>query len=123
MVEKIKNFYELDAWKKGHNLVIDVYKISKNFPKEEMYGITSQIRRAASSVTANISEGFERYHFNDKTRFYYQARGSIGEVQNFLLLVKDLGLVNEVLYNKLTGEINDVRKLINGLINSIEKQK
>jgi len=123
MVEKIKNFYELEAWKKGHNLAIDVYGISKNFPKEEIYGITSQIRRAASSVTANIAEGFERYHFNDKARFYYQARGSVGEVQNFLLLTKDLGLVDELVYNTLTKQVDEVRKLINGLINSIAKQK
>lgn len=76
----IKNFYDLVAWQRGYQLVLDIYKITKDFPKEEMYGIVSQLRRAASSITANIAEGFERYHFKDKTRFYYQSRGSIAEV-------------------------------------------
>ena len=119
----IKNFYDLDAWKKGHKLVLDIYKITKDFPKEEIYGIISQLRRAASSVTANISEGFERYHFNDKTRFYYQARGSLAEVQNFLLLAKDMEFISIETCNNLGEQANEVRRLTNGLINSIEKQK
>ena len=118
----IKNFYDLDAWKKGHKLAIDIYKITNNFPKEEKYGIISQLRRAASSVTANIAEGFERYHFKDKTRFYYQARASAAEVQNFLLLSKDLKFINIETCRELGEAGNEVRKLINGLIRSIEKQ-
>jgi len=90
MNNKINNFYELDAWKKGYILVLEIYKITKEFPKEELYGIVSQLRRAASSITANISEGFARYHYKDKVRFYHQARGSAAEVQNFLILASDL---------------------------------
>ena len=81
MEKKINNFYDLEAWKISHGLVLEIYKITKSFSKEEMYGITSQIRRAASSITANIAEGFARYHFKDKIRFYYQARASVAEVQ------------------------------------------
>ena len=71
MEKQIRNFRDLDAWKKAHDLTIDVYKITEKFPKEELYGIISQLRRAASSVGANIAEGFARYHFKDKVRFYY----------------------------------------------------
>ncbi|MEK7067831.1 MAG: four helix bundle protein [Patescibacteria group bacterium] len=88
MEERIKNFYDLEAWRKAHQLVLEIYKITKFFPKEELYGIISQLCRAACSITANIAEGFARYHFKDKIRFYYQARGSVAEVQNFLILAK-----------------------------------
>ena len=119
----IKNFYDLEAWQKGHLLVLEIYKITKNFPKEELFGIISQLKRAASSVTANIAEGFERYHFKDKVRFYYQARGSVAEVQNFLLLAKDLNFIDLETCKELGEKANEARRLINGLINSIEKQK
>jgi len=123
MSDKIKKFYELDAWKKGHELVLEIYKLTRNFPKEETYGIVSQLRRASSSVTANIAEGFARYHFKDKTRFYYQSRGSMAEVQNFLLLAKDLEFIDLKTCKKNGEKANEISQLINGLIRSIEKQK
>jgi four helix bundle protein len=83
MTDKIRNFYDLDSWKKGHLLVIEIYKITEYFPREEMYGIIGQTRRAASSITANLAEGFARYYFKDKVRFYYNARGSVSEVSKF----------------------------------------
>ena len=92
---EIKNFYDLDAWKEAHRLTLEVYEITKRFPKEEQFGIIPQLRRAASSSGANIAEGFERYHFKDKTRFYYQARGSVAEVQNFLLVALDLHRIGD----------------------------
>ena len=69
MDNKIKNFYDLDAWKKSYVLVLEIYKITKGFPEVEKFGISSQLRRAASSVVANIAEGFARYHFRDKVKF------------------------------------------------------
>lgn len=123
MNDKIKKFYELDAWKKGHELVLEIYKLTRDFPKEEVYGIVSQLRRASSSITANIAEGFARYHFKDKIRFYYQARGSVAEVQNFLLLAKDLKFIDLETCKKRGEKANEVSQLINGLIRSIEKQK
>jgi len=122
-MKKIQNFYELEAWKKAHELTLEIYKITKNFPREELFGIVNQLRRAVCSTGANIAEGFERYHFNDKIRFYYQARGSVAEVQNFLLLAKDLGFINVDICKNLGEKANQVRQLINGLIRSIEKQK
>ncbi|MFZ2154432.1 MAG: four helix bundle protein [Candidatus Moraniibacteriota bacterium] len=119
---KINNFYELDAWKMGHLLVLEIYQITESFPKNEIYGITSQIRRAASSITANIAEGFARYHFKDKIRFYYNSRGSVAEVQNFLFLARDLNHINIVSFKKIEERTNEVGKLINGLIRSTENQ-
>jgi len=123
MEDKIKDFYNLDVWKKGHELVLEIYKITKDFPKEEKFGIIDQLRRASSSITANIAEGFERYHFNDKIKFYYQARGSVAEVQNFLLLSKDLGYIKVEKCEELNKQADIIRQLIKGLIRAIEKQK
>lgn len=123
MENKIKNFYELDAWKRGHELVLEIYKLTEKFPKEETFGIVSQLRRAVSSITANIAEGFARFHFKDKVRFYYQARASVAEVQNFLLLAKDLGFIDSLICVEKNKKASEVSQLINGLIRSIEKQK
>lgn len=98
------------------------YRITEHFPKEELYGITSQLRRAASSITANIAEGFARYHFKDKVRFYYQARGSVAEAQNFLLLSRDLKYIDAQLCKALLEKADEIRQLIHGLVRSIEKQ-
>jgi len=121
-MNKIRNFYDLEAWKKGHLLALNIYKMTKNFPREEIYGITSQLRRAASSIAANIAEGFARYHFKDKTKFYYNARGSVAEVQNFLLLAKDLSYIDLKTCNEFVEKANEISKLINGLIRSTKKQ-
>ena len=123
MYSKINNFYDLEAWKIAHELVLDIYKITKNFPKEELYCLVSQMRRAAISIVANIAEGFSRYHYKDKIKFYYQSRASVSEVQTFLLLAKDLGYINFETCKNLGEKANQARRLINGLIRSIEKQK
>ena len=80
----ITDFYQLKAWQENHQLVLSIYKITKTFPNEEKYGIIDQLRRASSSITANIAEGFGRFHYADKIRFYLQARGSLKEVENFI---------------------------------------
>ncbi|MDD5071499.1 MAG: four helix bundle protein [Patescibacteria group bacterium] len=74
--ETIKHFTQLFAWQKNHNLVLQVYKLTKKFPKDELFGLVSQIRRAVCSITGNIAEGYGRYHYKDKIRFYTIARGS-----------------------------------------------
>jgi four helix bundle protein len=123
MDKKIGDFYDLDSWKEGRKLVILVYKSSKGFPSEERFGISDQLRRAVSSVTANIAEGFGRYHFSDKIRFYYQARGSVKEVENFLLLARDLKFLSQTIFKDMWKQSKVVEMLINGLIRSAEKQK
>ena len=120
---KINDFYELDAWKESRKLVIELYKQTAKFPKDEKYGISDQLRRATSSVTANIAEGFGRYHYKDKVKFYYNARGSIKEVQNFIFLAKDLGYLSGNESKQIWEATKDCERLINGLIKSANSQK
>ncbi len=121
--EKIRTFIDLEAWQVSHELVLQIYKLTNSFPQNEQFGITSQLRRAVSSITANIAEGFARYHYKDKTRFYYQARGSAFEVLNFTILAKDLGFITESSYKLITEQISMSAKLINGLVRSVENQQ
>ncbi|MDD5626597.1 MAG: four helix bundle protein [Patescibacteria group bacterium] len=81
-LKKIKSFTDLDAWKEGHKLVLMVYEITKKFPKEEMFGLVSQMRRCVVSITSNIAEGFSRQTYKDKICFYSRAQGSVTELQN-----------------------------------------
>lgn len=122
MADEINSFFDLTAWQEGHRLVLGIYRITKDFPPEERFGITNQLRRAVSSITANIAEGFARYHFKDKVRFFHQARGSVAEVQNFLKLAVDLGYIQEPIFQALLADSTRVYQLVNGMIRSIEKQ-
>jgi len=114
--EKIKSFTDLDAWKEGHRLVLDIYKITKNFPKEEMFGLTNQLRRAIVSFTSNISEGFSRNSYKEKLQFYSMALGSLTEVQNQLLIARDIGYITNEEFKKLAEQTIKVSKITNGLI-------
>jgi four helix bundle protein len=122
-MQEIKTFSDLNAWKKFHEFALEIYKAARKFPREELYGITSQLKRSVSSIAANIAEGFSRYHYNDKIRFYHNARGSASESQNFILLARDLSFLNKEESNRLLGISEEAIKLINGLIRSIEKQR
>ncbi|MBU4331781.1 four helix bundle protein [Patescibacteria group bacterium] len=115
----VKNFYELDAWKKSKGLTKDIYKVTESFPAEEKYNIISQKRRAIVSVCTNIAEGFGRFFYKDKKRFYYQARGSIQEVQALLILSYELEYLSKGTYIDLFQKSTDVSKLMNGLIASV----
>jgi len=117
---QITDFYQLDAWKVSHRFVLSIYKCLKSLPTDEKYGVIDQLRRASSSITANIAEGFGRFHKKDKIHFYFQARGSLKEVQNFLLLSKDLGYIKDSVIKSLWLDSKDSEKLINGLIRSTE---
>lgn len=121
--KKINSFEDLEAWQIAHKFVINIYCVTKEFPKDELYGIVSQIRRAAVSITANIAEGFSRYHYNDKIRFYYNSRGSASEIKNFVILSRDLKYISNDQSKELMSEVGNILRLINGLIRSIEKQK
>jgi len=120
--EKIKNFTDLESWRKGHEFVLKIYQISAEFPKEEIYGLTSQIKRAAVSITANIAEGFSRYHYKEKIHFYYNSRGSTTEVQDLLLIARDVGYIHYEKCKILFEEADILRRLLNGLIRSAERQ-
>ena len=116
--EKIKNFIDLRTWQEAHKLVLMIYDSTKNFPKEEIYGLTSQIRRAAVSVTSNIAEGFSRFSYKEKIQFYYIANSSVTESQNQLIIAKDLGYLKQEEFNKIYNQSIDVHKLLNSIIKS-----
>ena len=112
---------DLKVWRKAHELVIRVYRVSARFPKAEMYGITSQIRRAAASVAANIVEGQSRNSTKEYIQFLYNARGSLEETRYFLLLAKDLKYLINTDYESLETEYEHVSRMLNGLITSLRK--
>lgn len=121
--EEIKTFEDLKAWQIAHKFALEIYRITKIFPKDELYCLVSQLRRDALSITSNIAEGFSRYHCNDKIRSYYNSRGSISEVKNCLILARDLKYVPEEECKHLLDDAERVLRLINGVIRSIDKQK
>lgn len=118
----IKSFTDLNAWKEGHQLVLQIYRMTKLFPSDEKFGLINQIQRAAVSITSNIAEGFSRHSNKEKVQFYYTALGSLTEVQNQLLISRDLGYINPLLFNEIAVKTVIVSKLLNGLIKSVKKK-
>jgi four helix bundle protein len=92
--EPAKSFRDLVVWQKAHQLALGVYKMTKSFPKEELYGSTSQVKRSSVSVAANIAEGFKKKGKADKLRFFNIAQGSLSETEYYLILAKDLEYYN-----------------------------
>ena len=113
---KIKSFTDLKVWQEGHALVILIYKITKSFPKDELYSLTNQMRRAASSVTANVAEGFGRQGYKEKIHFYYMSQGSLVELKDQILIAKDIGYLKSEDLKKLVQHANDTHRLLQGLI-------
>ncbi len=114
--EKIRNFTDLIAWKEAHQLCLDVYRISSEFPSDERFGLIAQMRRAAVSITSNIAEGFGRRTQPEKNRFFDMAIGSVCEVQSQLFLSKDLLYLATDEFQKMYDQSITVHKIINGLI-------
>lgn len=112
---------ELEVWKVAHQLVLDIYKVTSDFPKSESFHISDQLRRAASSVPANIVEGQSRKTTKDYIHFLYNSRGSIEEVRYFLLLSKDLGYLKQDSYETLEQQYEKASRLLNGLIKALRK--
>ena len=116
---KIKSFTDLYAWKEAHKLVLTVYMYTRSFPSDEQFGLTIQIRRAVVSISSNIAEGFSRRSSNEKRQYYYQALGSLSEVQNQLLIAKDLGYLSNKDFQNIAAQSVTVSKLINSLIKHV----
>jgi len=114
--EKIRTFTDLHTWQEAHKLVLMIYKITKEFPKEELFGLVSQMRRASVSITSNIAEGFSRQSYKEKVQFYCMAQGSNTEIQNQLLVAKDVSYISQESFKKIAGQSTIVHKLLNGLI-------
>lgn len=114
---KSKSFQDLIVWQKSHKLVLEVYQITSHFPKEEIYGLTSQLRRAAVSVPANIAEGFGRTGIKDNIKFYTIAAGSLNELEYYIILSKDLNYLNSPL---IFSRIAEVGRLLNAYSGSLK---
>lgn len=112
---KIKSFTDLNAWKESHKLVLIVYKHTENFPKNEIFGLTNQMRRAAVSVVSNIAEGFSRSTARDKCNFYAMSHGSLTELQSQLIIARDLNFLEKNNFDKIAYQTVEVAKLISGL--------
>ncbi len=113
--QKIRSFTGLLAWKAGHKLVIDTYKYTEKFPNKEIFGLTNQIRRCVVSITSNIAEGFSRGSIKDKANFYNIALGSLTELQNQILIAKDVKYLAKEEFDILAEQTVEVSKLIHGL--------
>ena len=115
---QIKTFKDIKVWEKSHKLVLLVYRLTKVFPKEEIYGLTSQIRRAAVSIPANIAEGFKRNSVHDSLRFYNMSAASLEELKYHLFLSRDLCYIPQQEYVEVENLSEEVSKMLSGWIES-----
>lgn len=120
---KSKSFEDLLVWKKAHEFVLLVYKETKTFPKDELYGLTSQFRRAAVSIPANISEGFKKKGKLDKLRFYNISQGSLEECRYYIILCNDLEYISADVSELLMKSIIDVSLLLNSYCKAISESQ
>ncbi len=119
---KIQTFTQLRVWQEGHELVLLVYKIVRDFPNEEKYALGDQMRRCSVSITSNIAEGFGRQGKKEKIQFYYTSQASNIELQNQLLIAHDVGYINKRAFDDLTTKSISVAKQLNALIRSIKSK-
>ena len=119
---KISSFTSLLAWQEAHKLTLLIYKRLPEFPAYERFGLCDQLRRAVSSISANIAEGFGRHTLKDKVNFYYIANGSLTETQNHLLVARDSKYLKNDYFKEMAEQTITTSKLINGLIKSINSK-
>jgi len=117
------DFRDLDVWKKGKELRIFIFNLVKKFPEEERYRISDQMIRASRSITANIAEGYGRYHFQDNIRFCRQSRGSIYELLDHIEVALECGYINNDEYLKLNRDLEELLALLNGYIKYLSSKK
>ncbi|HEY1062977.1 MAG TPA: four helix bundle protein [Daejeonella sp.] len=115
----MQNYKDLKVWVKSHEITLKIYSLTKGFPKEEIYSLTSQIRRSSSSIPANIAEGCGKNSNNDLGRFLNISLGSANETEYFLLLAKDLGYLTTDDHRLLERSINEVKAMLISLIQKI----
>ena len=118
----MRNYRDLQVWSKSYALTLELYRSSRVFPKEELYGLTSQLRRAALSIGANLAEGCGRRTNAEMARFVRIAMGSASELDHHLLLCKDLGLLENDRYRGFARDLTEIRKMLSSLLNSIESK-
>jgi len=116
----MKDFRDLKVWERGHNLTLKIYKMTSCFPREEMYGLTSQIRRACASIPTNIAEGCGRSRDTELARFIEIAIGSASELEYLLLLSRDIELIDEDAYTSLMADAIEVKKMLISFFKSVK---
>jgi four helix bundle protein len=116
----MQRFTELQVWKRAHQLTLSVYKLTSQFPRHEQYALTSQVRRSASSVAANIAEGSKRRTRIEYARFLNIAEGSLAETEYFLILCADLGYIAPELAGTTRKEIDEIARMLNSLRSKVE---
>lgn len=120
MGDRINSFEQLTVWEEAQSLAVDIYKVTKNFPKEEIFGITNQVRRSSSSISANIAEGFGRRSPKDKLQFYTIAYGSLLETKNFIYLSMKLGYLGQDEAEKIIDHCVSAQKLLNAFMRPLK---
>jgi len=118
----LRNYRDLKVWSKSYGLSLELYRLSRSFPKEELYGITSQLRRAAVSIGANLAEGCGRRTNAEMARFVRISMGSASELDHHLLLCKDLGFLQDEDYKRTSRGLVEIRKMLAALLDSIEAE-
>ncbi len=119
----MSDYKKLAVWSKSHQFALDIYKASAGFPKDEVYGLTSQLRRSAISIPSNIAEGSGRGGTPELIRFLHIASGSAHEAEYQLLLAFDLGYLQEAIYKKLENQSVEIKRMLTGLISNLESQR
>lgn len=115
----IKSFRDLLVWQKAHHCVLRIYQLTKSFPSDERFGLTSQIRRAAVSIAANIAEGFKKKGLRDKLNYYNISQGSLEEVRYFVILSHDLGYMNDP---EIENELEEVAKMLESFRSKLQSK-
>ncbi|MEO8065887.1 MAG: four helix bundle protein [Candidatus Doudnabacteria bacterium] len=120
--EKVNSFTDLKVWQVSHQIVLEIYTETKKFPREELFGLVNQLKRAAVSITSNIAEGFCRSTAKDKIHFYTISLGSLSEVQNQLMIARDLNFIEFDKFSAIFEQLFEVRRMIYGLMKSAENR-
>lgn len=118
----MRNYRDLQVWTKAHQLTLELYRLSGSFPREEIYGVTSQVRRAAASVGANLAEGCGRRTSSELARFVRIAMGSASELDYHLLLCRDLGFLGDADFQRTAKKLTEVRKMMTSFLTRVEEQ-
>lgn len=119
----MKDFRDLIVWQKSHRLTLDVYRFTKGFPSEERFGITSQLRRSAASIAANVAEGCGRGSDPDLARFLQMAMGSASETEYHLLLAKDLGFLDDETADQLINNTQEAKRMLASFLQKLKADR
>ncbi len=119
----MKDFKKQKIWQRSHQLTLDIYKVTAGFPREELYGLTNQLRRSCASIPANIAEGCGRNSDADFSRFLQMAMGSATELEYHLLLSHDLGILNDIDYENLSKETVEIKQMLTAFIKKLKADR